>query len=570
MANKDIPSHDPWPVSSPLAQGMALLYDPTTDKEYRANAGDLPGGAGAVPGNNDRPDLWKAARWYSTGTPGYDGAGPVLLGLLASHPERFCYQTRVLVEFNPDGSRNQTYRFIYDAASALEVPREFGAGAPLLPVRLVLESSPEARLASIPLFKNTTPVYYKADTTATPPVAGDFVQHVVSGDTQATVHTPKRNLVATAFPGGVIPAPTGLPGDVNWLKLGSAPPVTPAQPTRIVVTQADAVYYAGAGLLTTDLPVLITDRRKNGVDLPNVLVNGSVDNFRLSASAQLVPATGPVEDGRYTLATDDFSPIDYTLLAAVRVTFPGAGAKGYPDLASAVAGTLADFGGLDECTFLLNSAQVVSSNIQLDNAAALVGQQVAIIVESGATLRLPTSETQGVYISGGGGTGTVVLQGTIRNSRVISSEQVVLTTCTVYNSALSINTVAAGATLTVGAATTLPAGFFAGMTDNGDGSYSTPDGGTVVDQRGGSASGATLDLLALTPAQLDEVMALTFGTDGEATDATPAWSRPGHEFDAKYPSGDAYHFYCRRGTYVPGDATSGAGPRWHRIFKQQA
>jgi hypothetical protein len=78
----------------------------------------------------------------------------------------------------------------------------------------------------------------------------------------------------------------------------------------------------------------------------------------------------------------------------------------------------------------------------------------------------------------------------------------------------------------------------------------------------------TIDLLDLTGAQLDEVMALTY-TDCDADPAdSPAWSYPGMWFDAIDPAmGGNYHYYCGRGTYVKGNPTTGAGPAWHRVEK---
>jgi hypothetical protein len=78
----------------------------------------------------------------------------------------------------------------------------------------------------------------------------------------------------------------------------------------------------------------------------------------------------------------------------------------------------------------------------------------------------------------------------------------------------------------------------------------------------------TIDLLGLTGAQCDEVMALTY-TDCDADPAvSPAWSYPGMWFDAIDPAtGGNYHYYCGRGTYVPGNTTTGAGPAWHRVEK---
>ena len=77
-----------------------------------------------------------------------------------------------------------------------------------------------------------------------------------------------------------------------------------------------------------------------------------------------------------------------------------------------------------------------------------------------------------------------------------------------------------------------------------------------------------VDLLDLTGAQMDEAMALSY-TDCDADPAdSPAWSYPGMFFDAIDPAdGGNYHYYCTRGTYVPGNTTTGAGPAWHRIEK---
>ena len=91
---------------------------------------------------------------------------------------------------------------------------------------------------------------------------------------------------------------------------------------------------------------------------------------------------------------------------------------------------------------------------------------------------------------------------------------------------------------------------------------------TSTAPRGAGGPGLpTRDLLDLTPALMDAVMALVF-TDGDAPLAdTPADSYPGQWFDAIDATGDAWHYYCGRGNYTPGAAGSGAGPRWSRTPK---
>lgn len=80
--------------------------------------------------------------------------------------------------------------------------------------------------------------------------------------------------------------------------------------------------------------------------------------------------------------------------------------------------------------------------------------------------------------------------------------------------------------------------------------------------------GTVIDLLDLTGSQMDEVIALTYlNHDADPADS-PTWSYPGQFFDAvDLGTGGNYHYYCSRGTYVPGDSTTGAGPAWHRIEK---
>lgn len=86
----------------------------------------------------------------------------------------------------------------------------------------------------------------------------------------------------------------------------------------------------------------------------------------------------------------------------------------------------------------------------------------------------------------------------------------------------------------------------------------------------GGLSLATIDLLALTGAQMDEVMGLTYDTYGDALpSASPAWSHPGNTFDAIDSSGDSWCYYCGRYRYQPGNALSGVGPAWKRYLKLQ-
>jgi hypothetical protein len=83
----------------------------------------------------------------------------------------------------------------------------------------------------------------------------------------------------------------------------------------------------------------------------------------------------------------------------------------------------------------------------------------------------------------------------------------------------------------------------------------------------GGISLPTVDLLNLTTAQMDEVMALAY-TNGDAPlSATPAWSKPGMWFDALNNAGVSWHYYCGRGNYTPGTTGSGIGPRWSQIKK---
>jgi hypothetical protein len=107
--------------------------------------------------------------------------------------------------------------------------------------------------------------------------------------------------------------------------------------------------------------------------------------------------------------------------------------------------------------------------------------------------------------------------------------------------------------------------------------FTVPDGTTDAIYRNnvlqtGSAAGGgpglpTFDLLDLTTDQMDEVMALQFTNADAPLAATPAWTKPGHSFDATYPNGSSYHFYAGRGNYTPATAGSGVGPRWSRTPK---
>jgi len=92
--------------------------------------------------------------------------------------------------------------------------------------------------------------------------------------------------------------------------------------------------------------------------------------------------------------------------------------------------------------------------------------------------------------------------------------------------------------------------------------------GTWVVAGGGPAL-PTIDLLDLTTAQMLEVMGLAY-TDCDADPAdSPAWSRPGHQFDAYDAQGRNCHFYCTRGTFDPTApaGTTGVGPAWHYFLK---
>jgi hypothetical protein len=93
-----------------------------------------------------------------------------------------------------------------------------------------------------------------------------------------------------------------------------------------------------------------------------------------------------------------------------------------------------------------------------------------------------------------------------------------------------------------------------------EGRYYTGGGGS-------GGTGATRDLLDLTAGFMDSVMALSYvGCDADPA-ASPAGSYPGQQFDAVGSDGKNRTYYCSRGTYVPGNSTTGVGPAWHRIEK---
>lgn len=77
-----------------------------------------------------------------------------------------------------------------------------------------------------------------------------------------------------------------------------------------------------------------------------------------------------------------------------------------------------------------------------------------------------------------------------------------------------------------------------------------------------------IDLLQLTEAEMDEVIALAY-TDCDADPAdSPNWSRVRMEFDAIDPTdGVSYHYYCGYPTYVPGAGAARVKPAWHRVEK---
>lgn len=101
------------------------------------------------------------------------------------------------------------------------------------------------------------------------------------------------------------------------------------------------------------------------------------------------------------------------------------------------------------------------------------------------------------------------------------------------------------------------------------GTWGTIEAHWIVDgQAGGGTSLPTRDLLDLTPAFMDSVMALTYTNCDADPVASPAESYPGQEFDAKY-NGHNCHFYCTRATYDPASpaGTTGVGPAWHYFIK---
>jgi hypothetical protein len=111
------------------------------------------------------------------------------------------------------------------------------------------------------------------------------------------------------------------------------------------------------------------------------------------------------------------------------------------------------------------------------------------------------------------------------------------------------------------------------VTSNGNPTQQTipfTDAELIVDERtaSGGAAFTTYDLLALTSAQMDAVMALAYDDNNDADPAaSPSWSKPGMWFRALDANGDAWEYKCGRQSYIPGVSGRGQGPCWGRITR---
>lgn len=416
--------------------------------------------------------ITKTYRWYSTTTPGYDSQGKVLLTDLAANKSMFPLGTRIVVGFGPDG-QSKTYVMAYDSRTTPDyrVPREFGG--PEIGGKLVLADSEEQEAAGITLVDQMADQYLTAKPEATPPVPADFAQYVFDEEIGAEFVTPKRDLIRTNFNPQLIPLPTtGGDDDINWRKVSQLPVAPPTGPTEQVIAAKDIAYTAESGMLRPSLPVRINKRVDADENpLPDVLVDATT-RYTLGPYAILDP-TGENKPGLYNLANDKFSAIDYSLLSPVKLVADGGGIYTY-DHPNDIDPGLMDFGTIT----LRNSFQ---------NVTTTFGE---------CTVR---------------GEGNNLIGGTFANTDSVSDIQ--LSNSTLQGVKRLFNAIVSGCPITGGVnawdtkfqagntitgTVTLNAGCqmieLGSYTDNGDGTYTTPDGGTVIDARGSGGGGPSTPL----------------------------------------------------------------------------
>jgi hypothetical protein len=87
----------------------------------------------------------------------------------------------------------------------------------------------------------------------------------------------------------------------------------------------------------------------------------------------------------------------------------------------------------------------------------------------------------------------------------------------------------------------------------------------------GTGGGTGRDLLDMTPAFLESVMALSYDVNGDATPSdSPTGSYPGQWFNAIDAQGNSFRYECGRYRYQAGvPTTAGLGPAWSRQLRLQ-
>lgn len=408
-------------------------------------------------------------------------------------------------------------------------------------------------------------------------VQNDRVLYEVNGRGLQYAVRPAGGLKKADF-GGQLPAPSPQGTDANYLFIpfgqDAVATIIDTTPAQLAVDQE--MNRLSFPRLYRVLRVRVEGNPDFGdvvfIPLPEIYIWALGPALLNTESATQVDS-GQVSTGSYDVASDTFTR---GLVPPVQVDAQGEETAFYTSLQQAQAAA----GGLADTTINLTKAQLVTGSVDMGAASVLRGNGCDLIAGPGGTVQLPISRTEGLRLYQQGG-GVMKLAGDIHNSQVFSgSVGSVLATDTAFAWAglvfgpTSELRLGPGSSLDLNATSgspAVPVFVPSGTTPEGYPKYTHASGATVIDQRGGPGGGGgpSLDLLDLSIEQLDEVLALSYDDDGQAQGATPAWSRPGHEFEAKYLSGEAYHFYCRRGLYVPGDATTGAGPRWHRSLRLQ-
>ena len=283
----------------------------------------------------------------------------------------------------------------------------------------------------------------------------------------------KPVFLAALAPGGPLPAPTSAAGDASWeLSLSPATGQALSQ-----VGTVDALRQVQGDWEPNRLYILINRLDAQGDPLPDVYVRALSSN-ELEPVGYTIDALGtPPAPVSYDLATDTATPPSgeppITILNSNQLYT-------YDTLAAAAASNRAEYSALTI------TKPVPASVASFSTVASLNG--------NGNTLA-GLSNTKRFSISVSNASNTVFVLANVTASEAYNSQ---FTACTIngrlINCLLKHGNTFDGEVSLEGS-TVVPVDFFKAYTKNADGTYTTPEGGTITDRRASSGD-ARLQLVS--------------------------------------------------------------------------